>query len=207
MPDCEFTCKKQAIRIIHLAPPGSYMNYALSCLQSWRILFITIVVYYYWCCHFYLRRQRHHWYYIKFHGRRYAYYLSAIAVLLYLFPENIELIHWGRVTHIYVRTLTIISSYNGLPPGRCQDIIWTNAGTVLIRSLGTKFSEILIEIYIFLLKKMHLKISSGNWWPSCPGLNVLKAKHWNHTNRKMETANTFTVLQTTVLFLGTHFTW
>ena len=30
-------------------------------------------------------------------------------------------------------------------------------GILLIRSLGTNFNEILIEIYIFLFKKMYLK--------------------------------------------------
>ena len=56
------------------------------------------------------------------------------------------LTHWGRVTHICVNKLTIIGSDNGLPPGRRQAIIWTNAGLLLIGPLGTNFSEILIEI-------------------------------------------------------------
>ena len=83
------------------------------------------------------------------------------------------LTHWGRVTHICVRNLTIIGSDNGLPPSRRQAIIWTNAGLLLIGPLGTNFSEILIEIHIFSFKKMHLKMSSGNWRPFCLGLNVL----------------------------------
>ena len=53
------------------------------------------------------------------------------------------LTHWGRVTHICVSKLTIIGSDNGLSPGRRQAIIWTNAGILLIRTLGTNFSEIL----------------------------------------------------------------
>ena len=48
-----------------------------------------------------------------------------------------------------------------------QVIVWTNTGILLIRPLGTNFSEILIEIYMFSLKKMHLNLSSGNWWPVC----------------------------------------
>ena len=60
-----------------------------------------------------------------------------------------QLTHWGRVTHICVRNLTIIGSDNGLSPGRRQAIIWTNAGILLIGPLGTNFSEILIEIHIF----------------------------------------------------------
>ena len=83
------------------------------------------------------------------------------------------LTHWDRVTHICVSKLTIIGSDNGLSPGRRQAIIWTNAGILLTGSLGTNFSEILIEILTFLFKKMHLKISSAKWRPFCHGLNVL----------------------------------
>ena len=85
----------------------------------------------------------------------------------------IQLTHWGRVTHICVSKLTTIGSDNGLSPGPCQAIIWTNAGILLIGPLGTNFSEILIVIEIFSFKKMHLKISSAKWRPFCFGLNVL----------------------------------
>ena len=88
--------------------------------------------------------------------------------------ESTTLTHWGRVTHICVSKLTIIGSDNGLSPGRRQAIIWTSARILLIGSLGTDFSEILIEIQIFSLKKMHLKMSSAKRWPYCLGLNVLK---------------------------------
>ena len=74
---------------------------------------------------------------------------------------------------ICVRKLTILGPDNGLSPGQCQAIIWTNAGILLIRPLETNFSEILIEIHIFSFKKMHLKTSPGKWWPFCLGLNVL----------------------------------
>ena len=77
------------------------------------------------------------------------------------------------MTHICVSKLTIIGSDNGLSPGRRQAIIWTNAGILLIQTLGTKFSDILWEIYKFSFKKMHLKMSSGKCRPSCLGLNVL----------------------------------
>ena len=66
-----------------------------------------------------------------------------------------------------------IGSDNGLSPGQCQVIIWTNAGILLIGPLGTNFGEILIEIHTFSFKKMHLKISSAKWRPFCLGLNVL----------------------------------
>ena len=84
-----------------------------------------------------------------------------------------SLTHWGRVTQICVSKLAIIGSDNGLSPGRRQAIIWINAGILLIGSLGTNFSEILMEIYKFSFKKMHLKMSSGKWRLSCLGLNVL----------------------------------
>ena len=69
--------------------------------------------------------------------------------------------HWGRVTHICVGTNTNIGSDNGLSPGRCQAIIWTNAGILLIGPLGTNFRGILSEIHTFSFKKMHFKTSSA----------------------------------------------
>ena len=84
-----------------------------------------------------------------------------------------RLTHWGRVTHICVSKLTIISSDKGLSPGRRQAIIWTNAGILLIRTIRTNFSKILIEIQTFSLKKMRLKMSSMKRQPFCLGLNVL----------------------------------
>ena len=57
------------------------------------------------------------------------------------------------MTDICVSNLTIIDSDNGLSPGRRQAIIWTNAGILLIGPLGTNFSEILIEIQTFSLRK------------------------------------------------------
>ena len=82
--------------------------------------------------------------------------------------------HWGRVMHICVSKLTIIGSDNGLSPGRRQAIIWTNDGILLIRTFWTHFSEIVSEIHTFSFKKMHFKMSSGKWQPSCLGLNDLK---------------------------------
>ena len=83
------------------------------------------------------------------------------------------LTHWGWVMHICVGKLTIIGSDDGLSPGQRQAIIWTNAGLLLIGPLGTNFSEILIKILAFSLKKMRLKVSSAKWRPCCLGLNML----------------------------------
>ena len=85
----------------------------------------------------------------------------------------VGLTHWGWMTHICLNNLTIIGSDNGLSPGRRQAIIWTSAGILLIVPLGTHFSEILIEIQIFSIKKMNFKISSVTGRLFCLGRNVL----------------------------------
>ena len=77
------------------------------------------------------------------------------------------------MTHICVSDLTSIGSDNGLSPGRRQAIIRTNAAILLIRPLGTNFSEFLVKIVIFSFKKMRLKVSSAKRRPFCLGLNEL----------------------------------
>ena len=90
-------------------------------------------------------------------------------------PRANELTDWGQVMHICVGKLAIIGSDNVLSPGRRQAIIQTNAGILLIGPYGTNFSEIWIGIQTFSLKKIHLKMSSGKWWPLSLGLNELTA--------------------------------
>ena len=90
------------------------------------------------------------------------------------------LTHWGRVTHICFSKLSITGSDNGLLPGWCQAIIWTNTGILVIEPLGTNPSEILIKIHTFSFKKMHLKISSGKCRPFCLGLNMLMTMEVRH---------------------------
>ena len=96
------------------------------------------------------------------------------------FEKNTQLFNILRLSDAYnnicVGEQTIIGSDNGLSPGQRQAIIWTNAGILLIGPLGTNFSEILIKVYTFSFKKMHLKMSSGKWRPSCLVLNELRAK-------------------------------
>ena len=75
--------------------------------------------------------------------------------------------------YICIGKIIIIGPDNGLLPGRRRAIIWTNAGILTIGPLGTSLSEMLIKIYIFSFKKMHLKMPSGNWRPFCLGLNGL----------------------------------
>ena len=64
--------------------------------------------------------------------------------------STIQLTHWGRVTHICVSRLTIIGSDNGLTPGRRRAIILTNAGILLIRTLGTLQWNLSPNSYIFI---------------------------------------------------------
>ena len=78
------------------------------------------------------------------------------------------------MTHICVSKLTNIGSDNGLSPRRRQAIIWTNAGILLVGTLGTNISEFLIVIHTFSFNKIHLKMSSAKWHPFCLGLNVLR---------------------------------
>ena len=92
------------------------------------------------------------------------------------------LTHWGRVRQIWVSKLTIIGSDNGSLLSRCQSIIWTSFGLLSMRTLGTNLSKIWSEIHIFFFKKMHLKMSSGNWGPFYLGFNVSthnNIQQWN----------------------------
>ena len=57
------------------------------------------------------------------------------------------------MTHICVTKLTSIGPDNGLSPGRRQDIIWNNAGILLIRISDTNFGEMLSETLTFSIKK------------------------------------------------------
>ena len=104
-------------------------------------------------------------------GPRFQSMICVITVNEISAVRTFDLTHSGRVTHICVGNLTVISSDNGLSPGRRQ--CWTNAGILLIGPLGRNLGEILIEIHIFSYKKIHLKMSSGKWRPFCLGLNVL----------------------------------
>ena len=104
---------------------------------------------------------------------------SNIMITLWVFclwkihTRLMILTHWGGAIHLCVSKLTIIGADNGLSSGRRQAIIWTNAGILLIGSLGTNLSEILIEIPTFSFKKMRLKVSYAKWRPFCLGLNLL----------------------------------
>ena len=74
------------------------------------------------------------------------------------------------------------ASHNSLSPDQCQSFIWTNAGILLIGSLGTNFNEIVIKIHVFLFKRIHLKMLAGKWGQFCLSFNVLNAnlQFWCH---------------------------
>ena len=86
------------------------------------------------------------------------YHISMYSTIMRTSPHHVfikpfhVLTHWSRVKHRVVSKVTIIGPDNGLTPGRRKAIICTNAGILLIRTLGTNFSEILIEIHTFSLK-------------------------------------------------------
>ena len=98
---------------------------------------------------------------------------ETVCSILTISHSHFSLIHWGWPMRICISKLTIIGSDDCLSPGRCQAVIWTNAGILWIGPLGTNLSEILIEILTFSFKKMHLKISSVKWRRFCLGLIVL----------------------------------
>ena len=112
------------------------------------------------------------------------------------------LTHWGRVTHICVSELPIIGSDNGLSPGRRQAIIWKNAGLLLIESLGTNFSEILIEVQTISFKKMELKMSSAKWRPFCLGLNVLITSNLATPHPSIESISIILIFFPTISNIG-----
>ena len=97
--------------------------------------------------------------------------VTGSIILAQYLPRSLS--HWSQVTHICVGNLIIIGSDNGLSPGRRQAITWITVGILLIGTLGTKFSEMLIEIHTLSFKEIHLIMSSGKWRPFCLGLNVL----------------------------------
>ena len=94
----------------------------------------------------------------------------TMAVLLYLNFSNtrrlnrdtivssqlnvqLRILNTLRLSDACVANLAIIGSNNGLSPGRCQVIIWTNDEMLLIVPWG---KQILIEIYTFSFKKNFL---------------------------------------------------
>ena len=83
----------------------------------------------------------------------------------------------GRFTHMRRFPDHSIGSNNSLSPDWRQAIIWTNTILLSIGPLGTNFSQNAFKIQTFLLKRIHLKISSGKCRSFCLSLSVLT--HWS----------------------------
>ena len=101
--------------------------------------------------------------------------------------------------YMRVSKLAIIGSDNGLSPGQRHDIIWTNAGILIIRTSGTNINEILNEIHAFFQEnavenvvcEMAVILTQprcANWWPRCkvaaeqPIHKEGSIKTWNTTH-------------------------
>ena len=97
-----------------------------------------------------------------------------------VYSSTIMLTHWGRVTHICVGNLDMISSDNGLLPRQRQAIMWTNAGILLNWPIATNFNEILIEIHTFSFKKIFWKIAAILSRPQCVKIRVF-SRHFSCT--------------------------
>ena len=81
------------------------------------------------------------------------YYESISRVLIWIRTHYFGLNHSGRVTDICVGKTNIIGSDNGLSPGRRQAIISTNAGILLIGTLGTNSSETFNRMSFIFIQK------------------------------------------------------
>ena len=101
-----------------------------------------------------------------------GYHAQCRVIMPIMTHTHIILTHWGQQTHICVGNLANIGSDDGLPPVRCQGIVWTNAAILLIGPLGTNFSEIWIGIQTFSLKKSIRKCRLRNGVRFCLCLNV-----------------------------------
>ena len=70
----------------------------------------------------------------------------ASAAMVLMFAWNSPVAAPAGLTLVMLTCLSekknITGSDNGLPPGQCQAIIYTNVGQLLIGPLGTNFGEI-----------------------------------------------------------------
>ena len=79
-----------------------------------------------------------------------------------------------------------VKELDAIVPGRRQAIIWTNAGILLIRILGTNFSEILGKIHSFSFKTRQNSTQSVRNMPLLPPRHLLPhVLQIMHRNPKM----------------------
>ena len=102
-----------------------------------------------------------------------------------------------QISRIYINNEHIseylLYNFKLLAPHRRQAIIWDNAGILLIGPLETNFSEILIKIQTFSLKKIRLKMSSAKCCSLRLSLNELKAPMWFHHHTDMRKVTLFCI--------------
>ena len=100
---------------------------------------------------------------VLWHSRESNFTLISRATTLYNELEDYNSTHLPIMPHICVSESGHHCFIYWIGAIRHQAIFWTNAGLLLVRPLGTIFSEILIKIRNFSFTKMHLKISSAKW--------------------------------------------
>ena len=84
-----------------------------------------------------------------------------------------------RVTGLCEGNSTGTGEFPAQRSSRARNVsVWWRHHILLIRTLGTNFSEVLTEIHTPLFKKMDLKMSSVKWRQFCLGLNVLIHPVW-----------------------------
>ena len=88
-------------------------------------------------------------------------FIERLATVLSSFSQHGEA--WWRMD-VSVN-IFVLGPDHGLWPVQCQDIAWTNSGSIFIEISGTKPSEIWIKILNFSSKKMQLMMSSAKWRP------------------------------------------
>ena len=91
---------------------------------------------------------------------KYSNQLYRMKIFIFWFKFHYDLLARVQLINSLRPSDAYRHSDNGLSPGRCQAIIWTNAGILLIGPLGANFGEILIEILTFWFKNMRFKVSS-----------------------------------------------
>ena len=82
-----------------------------------------------------------------------------------MFPFDDVIMNFINELHAYMRQTLWSATGNALSLVRRQVIIWTNANSFAVWSLGTNFSKTTIKIHKFSFKKMHFNMSSAKCQP------------------------------------------
>ena len=99
---------------------------------------------------------------------------NIVCEMAAILSRGNELTCWGQVTHMRPWTGSSLVQVIYCRLFICRQFgSWTN-DLLSIEPLGTNFSEILIAIQTFSLKKMYCKMPSAKCQPSCLGFIVSK---------------------------------